>query len=63
MQYVTGHGSTYAPTARLSTIRALTAIAAQQGYTLKKFDLTGAFLVANIDRPLFIEIPGPAATL
>jgi hypothetical protein len=58
LQYVTEHGSTYAPTARLSTIRALTATAAQQGHTLKKFDLTGAFLVADMDRPLFVEIPG-----
>ncbi len=58
LQYVTENGSTYAPTARLSTIRALTAIAAQQGHTLKKFDLTGAFLVADMDRPLFVKIPG-----
>ena len=39
-------------------MRTLAALAAQQGMTLKKFDLTAAFLVAKMDRPLYVEIPG-----
>ena len=60
LQYEDEYGETYAPTARLWSLRTLTAIAAQEGFTLKKFDLTGAFLVADMDRELYVEIPGYA---
>ena len=60
LQYPGEYGDTYAPTARLWSLRALTAVAAQEGLTLKKFDLTGAFLVADMDRELYVEIPGYA---
>ena len=36
----------------------MTALEAQEGLTLKKFDLTGAFLVADMDEELYVEIPG-----
>ena len=58
LQYESEYGDTYAPTARLWVVRAMAAIAAQEGLTMKKFDLTGAFLVADMDRPLFVNIPG-----
>jgi hypothetical protein len=58
LQYESEYGETYAPTAKLWTIRTLVALAAQEGLMLKKFDLTGAFLVADMDRTLFVEIPG-----
>ncbi len=60
LQYESEYGDTYAPTARLWVVRAMVAIAskAQEGLTMKKFDSTGAFLVANMDRPLFVNIPG-----
>ena len=54
------HRDTYAPTAKLWTIRALAAIAAQEGLKMRKFNLTGAFLVADMpdDIELYVEIPG-----
>ena len=58
LQYESEYGDTYAPTAKLWTIRTLAALAAQEGFQLKKFDLTGAFLVADMDRTLYVEIPG-----
>jgi hypothetical protein len=60
LQYEHEYGETYAPTARLWSIRTLTAIAAHEGLTLKKFDLTSAFLVADIQKELYVEIPGYA---
>jgi hypothetical protein len=58
LQYQHEHGDTYAPTAKLWVVRTMTALAAQQGFMMKKFDLTGAFLVADMDRPLYVNIPG-----
>jgi hypothetical protein len=58
LQYEHEYGDTYAPTAKLWTVRTLAALAAQEGMALKKFDLTGAFLVADMDRKLYVEIPG-----
>lgn len=60
LQYEHEYGETYAPTARLWSIRTLTALSAQEGLTLKKFDLTSAFLVADIQKELYVEIPGYA---
>jgi hypothetical protein len=34
------------------------AIAAQEDLALMKFDLTGAFLVADMDTTLYVDIPG-----
>ena len=54
--------NSFAPTARMSSVRMLTAIAAQEKMSLKKFDLTGAFLVADMvtkdGNPIYVEIPG-----
>ena len=58
LQYEHEYGDTYAPTARLWVVRTLAAIAAQEGLTMKKFDLTGAFLIADMDRTLHVQIPG-----
>ncbi len=58
LQYDDEYGDTYALTARLWTVRAMTAIAAQEGLTMKKFDLTGAFLIADIDTVMYVQIPG-----
>jgi hypothetical protein len=58
LQYEEEYGETYAPTAPLWVIRTLAAIAAQEGLVMKKFDLTGAFLVADMDRELYVQIPG-----
>lgn len=58
LQYEYEYGETYAPTARLWVVRSLAAIAAQEGLTMKKFDLTGAFLIADMDKTLHVQIPG-----
>jgi hypothetical protein len=58
LQYEHEYGDTYAPTARLWTVRTMAAIAAQEGLTMKKFDLTGTFLIADMDKPIFVQIPG-----
>ncbi len=58
LQYDHKYGDTYAPTARLWTVRTMAAIAAQEGLTMKKFDLTGAFLIADMDVPMHVHIPG-----
>ena len=58
LQYERKYGDTYAPTARLWVVRTLAAIAAQEGLVMKKFDLTGAFLVVEMDRKLYVSIPG-----
>jgi hypothetical protein len=52
LQYEHKYGDTHAPTAKLWTVRTLAALAAQEGMALKKFDLTGAFLVADMDSKL-----------
>ena len=49
------YSDTYASTAQLWVVRA---IAAQEGLTMKKFNLTEALLFANTDRELYIQIPG-----
>jgi hypothetical protein len=58
LQYDHEYGDTYAPTARLYTVRTMAAIAAQEGLTMKKFDLTGAFLIADMDTPMYVQVPG-----
>ncbi len=58
LQYEHKYGDTYAPTARLWVVRTMAAIAAQEGLVMKKFDLTGAFLVAEMDHKLYVSIPG-----
>ena len=57
LQYNYEYGDTYAPTACLWVVRLLAAIAAQEGLTMKKFDLTGAFLNAKMDKVIYAQIP------
>jgi hypothetical protein len=58
LQYDYEYGDTYAPTARLWTVRTMAAIAAHEGLVMKKFDLTGAFLIADMDVPMHVQVPG-----
>jgi hypothetical protein len=60
LQYDDKYGDTYALEALLGTVQALAAIASQEGLTMKKFDLTvtGAFLIADMGKPIYIQIPG-----
>jgi len=49
---------TYFPTARLFSLRTLCTIAAQEGLTLHKWDITAAFISSLIDVPQYVSIPG-----
>jgi hypothetical protein len=49
LQYEHKYGDTYTPTARLWVMHTIAPIAAQEGLVIKKFGLTGAFLVAEMD--------------
>ena len=52
------YGDTYAPTAKLSNVRTLCAIAAQEGLTLYQFDIKGAFLMSPCHDPVYLNLPG-----
>ena len=58
LQYEDEYTITYAPTARLFSLRTLCAIAAQEGLALHKFDLKCAFVTADIDTVQYVNIPG-----
>lgn len=48
---------TFAPVARLSSIRLATAIASQYGMHIRQFDVTAAYLNGTLDEEIFMEIP------
>ena len=58
LQYEEEYTCTYAPTARLFSLRTICAIAAQEGLALHKFDLKCAFVTADIDTVQYVHIPG-----
>jgi hypothetical protein len=47
----------YSPTAHSHTLHLLLALAAQCHMTLKGIDIYGAFLTADIDEPVYIQLP------
>jgi hypothetical protein len=58
LQYEHEFTCTYAPTARLFSLRTLCAIAAQEGLSLHKWDLKAAFVTSDIDTVQYVSIPG-----
>ncbi|XP_025995542.1 uncharacterized mitochondrial protein AtMg00820-like [Solenopsis invicta] len=48
---------TFAPVARMSSVRLLTALAAQEGMNIQHLDVTTAYLNGDIDEELFMEPP------
>lgn len=48
---------TFAPVARMSSIRAVSALAAQFGLTLYHFDVTTAYLNGELEEDVFMKIP------
>ena len=52
------YGDTFAPTSKLSCIRTICAITAQEGLTLYQFDVKGAVLMAKCKEDVFIRLPG-----
>jgi len=47
----------FAPTVNSKTINILLAIAAQQGLHLYGLDIFGAFITADIDQPVYVQLP------
>jgi len=58
LQYEHEYTCSYAPTARMFSLRTFCAIAAQMGLTLHKFDLKAAFVTADVDTVQHVLIPG-----
>mmetsp|Transcript_30285 Transcript_30285/g.62397 ORF Transcript_30285/g.62397 Transcript_30285/m.62397 type:complete len:629 (+) Transcript_30285:1137-3023(+) len=49
--------TTYAPTSRFTAIHTIIAIATQENMYLKHWDITGAFMTADIDTDIYIDLP------
>jgi hypothetical protein len=47
----------FSPTANTKTINLLLALAAQQGMHLYGLDIFGAFITAEIDEPVYVQLP------
>ncbi len=48
---------TFAPVAKFTTIRTMTAIAAVEGYKIKQLDVSTAYLHADVEEDLYMEQP------
>jgi len=48
---------TFAPVARLESLRILIAISAERGMTISQLDITSAYLHGDIDATVYIEVP------
>lgn len=51
------YDKTFSPVARLSTIRAIIAIAAQENLNLRQFDVATAFLNGSVEEEIFMKQP------
>ena len=51
------YGETFAPVARLTSLRMLTALPAKNGYHTDHIDVIGAFLNPGIDKPEYMYLP------
>lgn len=54
---------TFAPVARIGTIRAVVALAAQRNMKIRQFDVSTAYLNGNLQEEIFMEAPKNAAEL
>lgn len=50
-------GETYAPTVRMESIRLMIAAAAAEGMHLQQMDVTTAFLYAELEEEVYLEVP------
>jgi len=57
MQYDDEYSTTYAPTSRFTAISTIISIATQEKLELKHWDITGAFMTANIDTDIYMDLP------
>mmetsp|Transcript_62378 Transcript_62378/g.129470 ORF Transcript_62378/g.129470 Transcript_62378/m.129470 type:complete len:123 (+) Transcript_62378:692-1060(+) len=57
MQTEDEYSTTFAPTSRFTAIRTIISLATQEQMTLKHWDITGAFMTADIDTEIYLELP------
>eukprot|EP00961_Rhodomonas_salina_P155021 2088343-Rhodomonas_salina.1 len=57
MQTEDEYSTTFAPTARFTAIRTIISIAMQEKMSLKHWDITGAFMTADIDTDIYMDLP------
>jgi len=50
-------GDTFAPVARLESIRTLMALAAQMNMAVEQIDITTAYLNSTLDETVYMEVP------
>jgi len=48
---------THAPTIGGTTLRVVLAVAAKRGYVISKLDVESAFLIEDVDRPTYVQLP------
>ena len=59
MQTEDEYSTTFAPTSWFTAIRSIISLACQEGMELKHWDIAGAFMSADIDTDIFLEmLPG-----
>eukprot|EP00961_Rhodomonas_salina_P158190 2129584-Rhodomonas_salina.2 len=57
LQLPSEYNETYAPTSRFTAIRVLIAIATQMNLRLMQWDIKGAYMTADLDQELYLEMP------
>ncbi|KAJ9539523.1 hypothetical protein OSB04_032256 [Centaurea solstitialis] len=56
-KYRIDYGDTFAPVAKINTIRILISIAANRGWLLKQYDVKNAFLNGHLEEEVFMDPP------
>lgn len=51
------YNDTFAPTSRFAVLRVMIALATQMNLRLKHWDIKGAFLCADIDKTIYLQLP------
>ena len=57
MQTEDEYSTTFAPTSQFTAIRSIISLACQEGMDLKHWDIAGAFMSADIDTDIYLEMP------
>lgn len=56
-RYGIGYGDTFAPVAKINTVRILVSLAANQNWPLRQYDVKNAFLNGYLEEEVFMEPP------